>query len=122
MNNRVVHFEIPSDDPEKTMNFFKDVFGWSFQQFGNEKYWFARTGDENAPGINGAVMIKHDPRQPVVNTISIENIDESIERIEKAGGKIMLPKMAVPNTGWVAYFNDPGGNIHGVWQNDPEAK
>lgn len=46
MNNRVVHFEIPCDNPEKTMSFFKEVFGWEFQQFGNEQYWLTITGDE----------------------------------------------------------------------------
>ncbi len=121
MNNRVVHFEIPCDNPEQTINFFKDVFGWTFQPFGNEEYWLVTTGDEKSPGINGGFMKKRDPRQPVVNTINVENLDESIQKIEKAGGKIMLPKMAVPTVGWVAYFTDPDGNIHGIWQNDPAA-
>ena len=31
MSNRVVHFEIPCDDPQRTMDFFKQVFGWKFE-------------------------------------------------------------------------------------------
>ena len=65
MSNRVVHFEIPCNNPEKTMDFFKEVFGWSFQQFGNEEYWSVTTGDEKAVGINGGLMKKRDPGQPV---------------------------------------------------------
>lgn len=121
MNNRVVHFEIPCDDPEKTMKFFKEVFGWSFQQFGNEPYWVTMTGDPQTPGINGGLMKKRDPKQPIVNSINVSNIDESIRHIEKAGGKIVVPKIPIPSVGWLAYFTDPDGNIHGVYQDDPAA-
>ncbi len=121
MSNKVVHFEIPCDNPEKTMDFFKEVFGWTFQQFGTEQYWSVITGDENSPGINGGLMKKRDPNQPVVNSIDVENIDDYITRIEKAGGNIVVPKMPIPTVGWLAYFTDPDGNIHGVYQNDPKA-
>ncbi|MEO5570309.1 MAG: VOC family protein, partial [Bacteroidia bacterium] len=32
--SRISHFEIPSDHPEKSMSFYKHVFGWTFQKFG----------------------------------------------------------------------------------------
>jgi len=122
MSNRVVHFEIPCNEPEKTIEFFKNVFGWTFQKFGDEDYWMAITGDEKEPGINGGIMKKRDPNQPVVNSIGVDNIDEHIKKIESAGGKIVVPKMPIPSVGWLAYFTDPDGNIHGIYQNDPSAK
>jgi uncharacterized protein len=118
MSNRVVHFEIPCDNPEKTMDFFKDVFGWQFQQFGTETYWSVTTGDEKSPGINGGLMKKKDPNQPVVNSIEVDDLDKAMVKIEKAGGVIVVPKMAIPTVGWLAYFKDPDGNIHGLYQND----
>ena len=75
MSNRVVHFEIPCDDPEKTMNFFKTVFGWTFRQFGNEPYWSVATGDGKSPGIDGGLMKKRHPGQPVANSIDVADID-----------------------------------------------
>ena len=122
MNQRVVHFEIPCDDPVKTMAFFRHVFNWTFQQFGDQEYWFAVTGDEKMPGINGGLMKKRDPNQPVANTINVTNIDETMDKIEKSGGVIVLPKMPIPTVGWVAYFKDPDGNIHGIHQADPKAE
>lgn len=122
MNNKVVHFEIPCNDPQKTMDFFNEVFGWTYQQFGTEQYWSVMTGDPKSPGINGGIMKKRDPDQPVVNSILVENVDEFIAKIEKAGGKIVVPKMPIPNVGWLAYFTDPDGNIHGIYQDDPSAK
>ena len=122
MNNRVVHFEIPSDNPEKAIEFFQTVFGWNFQKLGTEDYWLATTGDENSRGINGALMNKKDPRQPVVNTILVENIEDHIKKIESAGGKIVVSKMPLPDVGYLAYFMDTDNNIHGIWEEDTSAK
>jgi len=120
--NRINHFEIPSDHPEKSMKFYGDVFGWTFNKWGDYPYWLAMTGDESKPGINGAIMQKKPPAQSVVNSIEVENLDEMVEKIEKKGGEIVVPKMALPGVGWLAYFKDPDQNLFGVWQNDPSAK
>lgn len=119
--NRVSHFEIPCDEPQKTMRFFEEVFKWEFQQMGDQEYWFAKTG-ENQPGINGAIMKKRDPQQPIANSISVADIDQTIQKIENSQGSIVVPKMPIPSMGWLAFFKDPDGNIHGIWQDDAEAK
>jgi predicted enzyme related to lactoylglutathione lyase len=121
MSNRVVHFEIPCNDPQKNMEFFTKVFGWRFEQFGNMEYWSVFTGDEKAPGINGGLMKKNDPNQPIANSIDVSDIDEYIKKVESAGGTIVVPKMPIPTVGWLAYFKDPDGNIHGLYQHDPSA-
>ncbi len=80
------------------------------------------TGDEKLPGINGGFMKKRDVNQPVVNAINVTDINQVMKQIEKYGGKIVVPKTPIQNVGWSAYFKDPDGNIHGIHQNDPEAK
>ena len=67
-------------------------------------------------------MKKRDPKQPIVNSIDVVDIDAYIAKIEKAGGKIVVPKMPIPTVGWLAYFTDPDGNIHGVYETDKAAK
>lgn len=120
--NRVVHFEIPSSEPEKSLKFYEKVFGWNFTRFGENPYWLAITGDDKVPGINGAIMKKNHPQQPVTNSISVENIDEAIQKIEAAGGKIVVQKTAFPGVGWSAYFMDTDNNIFGLWKEDKAAK
>jgi uncharacterized protein len=122
MAKRVVHFEIPCDDPQKTMDFFKKVFGWSFEQFGSENYWMVVTGPETTPGINGGLMKRQNPGQPVANSIQVEDLDQCLVEITQAGGTVVVPKMPIPSVGWLAYFKDPDGNIHGVYQDDPSAQ
>ena len=121
MKSRVVHFEIPSDEPEKAMDFFEKTFGWQFDKFGEEDYWFAKTGEDDNMGIDGGIMKRNDPNQPVVNSIMVESVEESSKKIEENGGKVVVPKFAIPGMGWIAYFQDPDGNVHGIWENDEDA-
>lgn len=119
--NRVTHFEIPSGDAKKSMEFYKTVFGWSFTQFAGAEYWMADTGDSSRPGINGAIMTRKDVNQPVVNSIQVADIRATISQIEKSGGTIVVPLMPIPGMGWLCYFKDLDGNIFGVMQPDQEA-
>lgn len=120
--SRVVHFEIPANDTKKVADFFSKTFGWKFSQFGTEDYWMAETGDAGKPGINGSIMKRRDPAQPVVNSIQVDNIDAMADKVSKNGGVIVVPKFPIPHVGWLSYFKDPDGNIHGIWQDDPSAK
>ena len=122
MSNRVMYFEIPSAAPDKNMKFFEKVFGWKFKQYGGEQYWFATSGDEKSPGINGAVMKEISTKQPVINTISVIDINKAIKDIENAGGRIVKSKKAIPSTGWLAFFSDPDENIYGIMQEDENAR
>ena len=95
---RPVHFEIPSDNPERAMAFYSAIFGWTFQKFaGPMDYWLAITGPNEEPGINGGILPRRDPAQPCVNTITVANIDETQAAIEAHGGSCCLPKMALSN-------------------------
>ena len=119
--NRVVHFEIPATDPETSRKFYESAFGWKFGQFGPAPYFLATTGPDNMPGINGAVMKRNHPQQPVTTIISVEDIDKAIAKITAAGGKIVVNKTALPGVGWSAYFMDPDNNILGIWKEDRAA-
>ena len=37
-----------------------------------------------------------------INTVAVSSLDETITKIEKARGKICVPKMAIPKVGWPA--------------------
>lgn len=118
---RPVHFEIPVDDPEKNIAFFESVFGWKFNKWGGPmEYWVVSTGDSQ-PGIDGGLMRRMNPGQPIVNTIEVPSVDDYIAKITNAGGQIVLPKMPIPGVGYLAYFKDPDGNIHGIMHEDKSA-
>lgn len=127
---RIVHFEIHAENPQRAVKFYENVFDWHFQKWeGPQDYWLITTGPDDAPGINGGLMYRQGPapeeNQPAnsfVCTVDISNVDETVKKVEANGGRIAVPKMAVPGVGWLAYFKDTEGNIVGMMQSDPEAK
>ena len=120
--SRVVHFEIPADDPARAVKFYEAAFGWKIQKWdGPEDYWLAMTGEEGQPGINGAITGRGEPTTVVVNTMDVASVDDAIARVIANGGTVLMPKMPVPGVGYLAYFRDTEGNAFGMMQNDPSA-
>jgi predicted enzyme related to lactoylglutathione lyase len=121
--SRVIHFEIPANDPEKLADFYKKAFGWKSEKWpGPTEYWMVTTGAEGQPGINGGLMRKQGPVTGTTNTVGVDSVDDSIKTVQKAGGKIVMDKTAIPTVGYFAYLQDPEGNIFGVMQPDTNAK
>lgn len=135
--NKVIHFEVQADNPERAAKFYKDVFGWKAEEWvvpgvqmkDENRYWLVTTGPDNEPGINGGLMFRRGPApvegQPVnafVCTMGVTILDESINKVLKAGGIITVPKMAVKGIGWLAYCKDTEGNIFGMMQDDENAQ
>jgi predicted enzyme related to lactoylglutathione lyase len=54
-----------------------------------------------------------------VITVDVDNLDAKLEMVE--GDAVVVPKMAVPGIGWLAYVKDPDGNIFGMMQADTSA-
>ena len=121
--SRVVHFELPADDPERAIAFYENAFGWKFNKWeGPMEYWLISTGPESEPGIDGGLARRSDPATGTENTIDVASVDEAVTRIEANGGKVLRPKSAVPGVGWLAYCQDTEGNTFGIMQDDPDAK
>jgi predicted enzyme related to lactoylglutathione lyase len=121
---RVVHFEIYTDDLEAVQPFYQDVFDWKFKKFegGPVEYWLVTTDDDNEAGINGGLLRPREGQSPgTINTIAVASLDETTKKIEQGGGKICVPKMAIPKMGWLAYAEDPAGNVFGLMEPDTNA-
>lgn len=129
---RPVHFEIHVDDMERAAKFYGEVFGWKFEdwsEYAGMPYMGAVTGDEGEPGINGAIMKRQgpspEPNQSVNGyacTMGVEDYDTAESKILENGGKVALPKYALPGMAWQGYYLDPEGNVFGIHQPDEHAK
>jgi len=123
--NRVVHFEIHAEDPQRAIAFYEGLFGWTFTQWGGMDYWLITTGTE-PPGIDGGLMPRRGPIDGTavfafVCTVNVEQVDESLAAAVRLGGTVAAPKMPIPGVGWLVYANDTEGNIFGMMHNDPAA-
>jgi len=120
--SRVVHFEIPADDPGRAIGFYENVFGWQINRWdGPMDYWLIETGDEHEPGINGGLMKREHPEQGVCNTVDMLSVDVLSDKIETAGGTVVVPKTPIPGVGYVAYYQDTEGNVFGMMERDETA-
>ncbi len=119
---RVVHFEINADDPQRAVDFYKDVFDWEFQKWdGPVDYWLATTGEKEAPGIDGAITPRNGAMR-TVNTVDVGSVDDFTKKVTDAGGTVIQEKNAVPGVGWFAYCADTEGNVFGLMEEDETAK
>jgi predicted enzyme related to lactoylglutathione lyase len=114
---RVIHFELPADDPGRAVKFYEGVFDWKINKWdGPMDYWLVMTGEEGVPGIDGAISPREEGAT-VTYVVDVPSVDEYVDRIVAAGGAIVLPKHEVPGVGYLAYCTDTEGNIFGIMQN-----
>ena len=118
--DKVVHFEIPFDNKERAMKFYQELFGWELMDMPEMSYVLvhaANTDKNNMVKDRGAIdggMFPREKEAPnSIIVIGVESIDEKIKEIEAAGGKVVSPKMPIPN-GHYARVADTEGNIIGL--------
>ncbi len=130
---RIVHFEIQADKPERAVKFYRDVFGWKIDKWDSPvmEYWVVMTADKDSkePGINGGLLQRPAKTPPqacgtnaFVCTVQVENFDKTAKKIEKAGGIVAMPKFALTGMAWQGYFLYTEGNTLGIHQPDKNAK
>ncbi len=116
---KVLHFEIPADDPQRAIEFYEKVFGWKIMKWEGEfDYWLVETGPEDEPGINGAIMPK-DFGNCVSQAIGVENYDEFAAKVVAHGGKFLTEKSEIPDVGTVGVFQDTEGNVLSIIEPAP---
>lgn len=121
---KVIHFEVPAENPKRAVRFYEKAFGWKFNKYGAEEmdYWLVTAGEDKEPGINGAIIKKDESHPTTINTISVSSFEEAVEKIKAEGGKVLGPKMTVPSVGYMTYCKDTEGNLFGIMQMDSSAK
>lgn len=115
---RVVHFDIPIDDPDRAITFYRDVFGWRVERWGDVPYWMLTTGRSGGPGAEGALTLRSEAPEGVVVYMDVDDIDQTLRRVEEAGGDAVGEKSAIPSIGWSAHARDSEGNVIGLFQRD----
>jgi len=107
--------EMASEDPAATRKFLERVFRWNFRsvQMPQGEY----LSFELPGGGRGGIR----PTQPTespssLSYIRVNHLDLARERVVRAGGTIVLPRVDVPGMGSFFWFKVPGGPILACWQ------
>lgn len=120
----IVHFEVPTEDIERAKKFYSELFGWKIEKYPGpmEYYMITTTNEKGEKAIDGGMMKRQSPQQPITNYIDVLSIDEYAVKVGKLGGKVVVPKSAIPCVGYLAVCLDTENNSFALWENDKNAK
>lgn len=111
-DEKINYVEFPAKDIDGTKAFFKEVFGWKFEDFGPGQTAFS---DE---GLDGGFYLSEKESSTENGSALIIFYSQELEitqaKILNAGGKIIRPTFSFPG-GRRFHFADPSGNEYAVW-------
>ncbi len=112
--NPVNWFEIPVIDMARAKKFYESSFEIELTEaeMGPKLMGFfpAKMG---SPGSTGTLVKSegyHPSHDGTLVYIHVENIDSTLDAINSAGGKTLMPKMTIGEHGSIAHFEDSEGN------------
>ncbi len=111
MPNPVTFFEIIGKDAEKTQRFYADLFDWKMDANNPMNYGMV---DNNGEGIGGGVSGGEDMGPQVTFYVQVSDLQASLDKAEKLGGKTIMPPSEVTPGTTIAMFSDPDGNKVGL--------
>jgi predicted enzyme related to lactoylglutathione lyase len=116
--NVAVWFEIPANDFYRAVGFYENVFETKLKADDFEGSRLAIFPYER-PAMSGCVIqgegYKPANGGPVIYLEAQGDLNGPLERVVKAGGKVALPKTALPEgMGFFAHFVDSEGNRVGL--------
>lgn len=108
--NRIDYVEIPVTDLKKARDFFAALFGWSFQEWGDDYMSF------NDGRLEGGFRRATEPAPSsgVLVVFFSEDLERDLERVQELGATISVPVFSFPG-GRRFQFVDPVGNEYAIW-------
>jgi uncharacterized protein len=111
--------DVNEPDPEAALPFYRDLFGWEFEDAMPEgsggRYFMGRLrgGDVAAVGS----IPEGSPSRAAWNTyIWVQSADETTAKARSAGGNVISEPFDVMDAGRMAVLSDPEGAVFCVWE------
>jgi predicted enzyme related to lactoylglutathione lyase len=119
--NAVSWFEIPSTDISRSQKFYETIFDIKMVPMDLPHLQMRMFPIASPMNVGGAICQSENfykpsaDSGPLVYLNANPDVDIILERVEAAGGTILVPKMAVsPEHGYIGVFIDPEGNRVGL--------
>ena len=125
----IVYFQIPSDDIERSKKFYNQLFGWKIDKSpeantpeGMENWSITTTDHNGKEALGGGMSKRQMPQQQITNFIDVKSVDEYLSKVERLGGKVVVPKTSVPGIGYYAVCLDTENNSFGIFESRENVK
>jgi predicted enzyme related to lactoylglutathione lyase len=122
--NALNWFEISVSDILRATKFYETIFDVKMDAMEMMGMKMASFPYDGAKGTVGGALVQSKMHHPsatgaVIYLNANPNLDVVLKRIEKAGGKINMPKTLIDkNIGYMAFFTDTEGNNIGLHSNE----
>lgn len=109
--------DLATSDAAKASAFYCTLFGWTAEDVGGDEgghYMMLRKD-----GKDVAALYTKDPEQgpPHWNTyVTVDNVDKAAERVESAGGTLIMEPFDVMDVGRMAVVQDPTAAFLALWE------
>ena len=113
--------DLGTTDVEAAKKFYGALFGWTSEDqptdMGMPYTMFSKNGKAVAGGSPLPPDMAEQGAPPMWNSyINVDSVDETISKVEDAGGSVVMPAMDVMTAGRMAFIADPAGAAIGLWQ------
>jgi predicted enzyme related to lactoylglutathione lyase len=109
----IVHFEILGKDTNKLRSFYGELFSWQIGEPMPDMGNYALV-DGASSGVAGGIGESQDGNKLVTVYIQVQDLQATLDRAVKLGGKVVMPPMEIPGVVALAQFADPDGNVIGL--------
>ena len=105
--------QLSSEDPSSTRQFLETVFGWNFGAASSDD----GIEFEMPDGGQGRLHPPSEPEDPdQIGRIRVVDLSSTLERAQRAGGSLLLPRVDAPGMGSFFMVRIPGGPILTCWE------
>jgi len=112
-NGAVSWTELMTDDVQAAKAFYGEVFNWTLedQNMLESTYTVIKVGKSQIGGITKKSA--HEEAMPSMwkSYITVSDVDETAARVERSGGKLLLPPTDIPTVGRIIVIQDPQGAV-----------
>jgi len=109
--------DLMSPDVDASIKFYGNLFGWKAAALGSvETLGGYRQFTLGGKSVCGVGPLREGARTWWTSYISVDDVDDAVRNVVKAGGELLMKPADVTNAGRLAIFSDTVGAIIAVWQ------
>jgi predicted enzyme related to lactoylglutathione lyase len=121
-DNSLNWFEISVTDIARAKKFYETILDINMQEMEMMGMKMAFFPMEPASGKANGGLAQSTMHKPAADGVKVylncnPDLSDALSRVEKAGGKITMPKTSIGPNGFMAFFTDTEGNSIGLHSN-----
>ena len=114
MKNSINRFEIPVKNFERAKSFYSILLNGEIMEMSHPQYKYGILPGDMENGVTGGIVegegFEPSTKGPLIYLNGGDDLSVPLSKVEKAGGKILLPKTSIGGNGFMAHIIDTEGN------------